>query len=155
MKSSALHFSERLSNEFIPYPLLLLADETKEAINNYIHQCEIYLIKNKNQVVGVCAIQEIDTYTIEIKNLAIIKEHRNCGIGSWCIQKVKEIYPAKIVLVGTGDASSSSLRFYKKNGFKPHAIRKDFFLNNYDHPIIENGRQLIDQIVLKNESAKY
>lgn len=153
MKYSELLFSKKLNDESTPYPLLLLADETIDAINKYIHQCDIYLIKNKNLVIGVCAIQEITPDTIEIKNLAITQEYQNCGIGTWCIRKVKEIYPTKIALVGTGDASDHALRFYQKNGFKPYTVRKDFFLNNYDHAIIENGIQLIDQIVLKYQPA--
>lgn len=154
MKFLALRFSKRIVNEAIPYKHLLLADESIQAINKYIHRCDLYLVTDNELTIGVCAIQEIDAFNIEIKNLAIIKEYRNCGVGSWCIQKVKEIYPTKIVLVGTGDASKNALRFYKKNGFKPHCLRKDFFLKNYDHPIIENGLQLIDQIILKYQSAK-
>ncbi len=149
MKCSKLHLREKSRNESIPYPLLLMADESIDVINSYIHQCDIYLIKNNDLTIGVCAIQKVDSFTIEIKNLAITIDYRNFGIGSWCLQKVKEIHPAKIVLVGTGDASINALRFYMKNGFKPHTIRKSFFLNNYDHPIIENGIQLKDQIILK------
>ena len=149
MTYSELNLRERLSDEPIPYRLLLMADESVDVINKYIHECEIYLVSNGDNSIGVCAIREIDTSTIEIKNLAIIKTYRNFGVGSWCIRKIEEIYSDKDVLVGTGDASLSALRFYRKNGFKRHAIRKDFFLNTYEHPIIENGIQLKDQIVMK------
>lgn len=148
MKHSELTFKKRINEDPIPYPILLLADESIKAINKYIHECDIYLIKINNNSIGVCAIQEIDSSSFEIKNLAITEKYRNQGIGSWCLQKIEDCYPTKNLLVGTGDASLSALRFYIKNGFKKHTIRKDFFLNNYDQPIIENGIRLKDQIVL-------
>jgi len=41
----------------IPYELLLLADETKEAINKYIFDCTIFTLINEksNDLVGVMA----------------------------------------------------------------------------------------------------
>ena len=149
MNYSELNLRKKLKDESVPYQLLLLADESVDAINKYIHESEVYLIRSGDNTIGVCTIQKRDTSTIEIKNLAVTSTYRNRGVGSWCIKKIEEIYPDKDLLVGTGDASFSALRFYKKNGFKRHAIRKDFFLNTYDHPIIENGIQLKDQIVLK------
>lgn len=148
MKNSDLNLIENSKLDSIPYQLLLLADESIHAIDKYIHQCKLYLKKSNDNTVGVCAIHEMDASTIEIKNLAVLEEFRNGGVGSLCIQKIDAIYPDKGILVGTGDGSLEAIRFYKKNGFKQHAIRKDFFLNNYNEPILENGIQLKDQIVL-------
>jgi aminoglycoside 6'-N-acetyltransferase I len=149
MKSADLILIEKSGNEPIPYSLLLLADASIHAIDKYIHKCTIYLITSGNNTLGVCAIQEVDANTIEIKNLAVSEEFRNCGVGSCCLQKIEAIYPLKNILVGTGDGSLDALRFYKKNGFEALAIRKNFFLNNYHNPIVENGMQLRDQIVLR------
>jgi ribosomal protein S18 acetylase RimI-like enzyme len=133
----------------IPYELLLLADESTNAIDKYVHDCKSHLVKYHLKTIGVCAIQEIESQTIEIKNLAIINDYQNKGIGSWCLQEIEKIYKRKYILVGTGDSSLDALRFYKRNGFEQDAIRKDYFLANYDQAIIENGIQLRDQIVLK------
>ncbi len=149
MKISELKLNKKLNHEPIPYQLLLLADETVKSINKYIHNCEIYLLRSDRKTIGVSALKEIDGCTIEIKNLAIIEKYRSCGVGSWCLQKIEEIFPNKNLLVATGDGSIDALRFYKKNGFKKYAIRKNFFLKNYDHTIFENGIQLKDQIVMK------
>ena len=52
--------------------------------------------------------------------------------------------------VGTGD-SPLTLPFYKKCGFiESHRVKK-FFIDNYDHPIFEGGKQLVDMIYLKKE----
>ena len=54
----------------------------------------------------------------------------------------------RILRVGTGD-SQLTLPFYKKCGFiESHRI-KNFFTDNYDHPIFECGVQLIDMVYLE------
>ena len=54
----------------------------------------------------------------------------------------------KTLTLGTGD-NEKTLNFYKKRGFvKTHTI-KNFFIDNYSHPIFENGKQLVDMICLK------
>ena len=42
----------------------------------------------------------------------------------------------------------SMVPFYEKFGFSPVYTVKDFFLDNYEAPIIENGIQLTDMIYL-------
>ena len=50
------------------------------------------------------------------------------------------------LLAGTGD-SSLTVPFYESCGFRECGRVKDFFLENYDHPIFEAGRQLTDMVV--------
>ncbi len=52
------------------------------------------------------------------------------------------------LLIGTGK-NDKILSFYKKHGFIYSHTVKNFFVDNYDHTIIENGKQLIDMIYLK------
>lgn len=137
----------------MPYSLLLLADESKEAIDKYIADCEIYVIKNYSKDLGACAVQLMNNHTIEIKNLAILPLYRNLGIGRWCLQQIEAKYKGKDILVGTGDSSLDALRFYQNNGFVKFDIRKNFYLDNYPHPIMENGTQLKDQIVLRKAAT--
>lgn len=54
------------------------------------------------------------------------------------------------MLVGTGD-SPATLNFYKACGFTFSHVEKDFFVKNYDHPILENGKELRDMIYLRQE----
>jgi len=54
------------------------------------------------------------------------------------------------MLVGTGEAPSI-LSFYESLGFKESGRIKNFFTDNYDHPMFENGVQLIDMIYLKKD----
>lgn len=48
------------------------------------------------------------------------------------------------MLVGTGDVPSA-LGFYNKCGFTESHRIKNFFIDNYDHPMFEDGKQLVDR----------
>jgi len=74
------------------------------------------------------------------------------GYGSKLIQYISEFYrnTYKTMIVGTGNVPKS-LRFYKKNGFHVSHRIDNFFTDNYDHPMFEDGVQLVDMIYLKKE----
>ncbi|MBK1895175.1 GNAT family N-acetyltransferase [Chryseobacterium paridis] len=136
----------------IPYDLLLLADETEEAINKYISNCEVYLLIQNGQRIGVIALHKNTDTELEIKNMAIIDRYRNKGLGSILINKAKEMAKENhysSLLVGTSDTGFQQIRFYEKNGFIKKEIRKDFFIKNYPAPVFENGLQMKDMIVLE------
>ncbi|OCA72709.1 GCN5 family acetyltransferase [Chryseobacterium contaminans] len=144
-------FSKIEKNSEIPYELLLLADETVEAINQYIYKCDIYLLHDDTGSIAVMALCKNSDTELEIKNIAVIESYRSKGIGSILIKKAKEIAldnHYKVLSVGTSDTGFQQIRFYEKNGFKKTGIRKDFFIENYPSPIYENGLQMRDMILL-------
>lgn len=54
------------------------------------------------------------------------------------------------MMVGTGD-SIQTVSFYESCGFHySHAI-PDFFILNYDHPIVEDGKILRDMLYFRKE----
>ena len=55
-----------------------------------------------------------------------------------------------VLQVGTGD-SPLTIPFYEKCGFVRNHVVKNFFTDNYDHPIFEGGVQLKDMIYLRKE----
>lgn len=55
-----------------------------------------------------------------------------------------------VMFVGTGDCYLS-LSFYKSCGFKESHRVKNFFVDNYDHLMFEDGVQLVDMVYLKWE----
>ena len=54
----------------------------------------------------------------------------------------------QILQVGTGD-SPLTVPFYEKCGFVRSHYIKNFFTDNYDHPIFECGVQLVDMVYLR------
>lgn len=136
-------------NEY-PYELLLLADETEEAIAKYIHNSKVYVAKNNGNTIAVFCLYELDENTVELKNIAVSESFQNKGIGSRLISFIKELVKVTYskLIVGTADSGIDQIRFYERNGFKKFGLRKNFFIENYELPIIENGIQLKDMILL-------
>ncbi len=141
-----------LSGEHIPYDLLLLADETIEAIEGYIHESEVYVIENEERFIGVCVLQPVDSSVIEIVNIAVDREYQGKGIGhsllSDAIRRAKEMGYSELI-IGTGDMATRQISLYESVGFKKYGIRKDFFLEKFPDPIFEDGIQLRDMVMLK------
>ena len=50
--------------------------------------------------------------------------------------------------VCTGD-SPLTVPFYERCGFTTYDITRNYFLEHYDHPIYEGGRQLKDRVCMK------
>lgn len=150
MKDFTFHKVDKESD--IPYELLLLADETREAIDQYIFKSDIYVLNDNLRDIAVMALYKNSDTELEIKNMAVTSDFRSQGIGSILIDNAKQI--AKLnhyssLLVGTSDTGFQQIRFYEKNGFVKKKIRKDFFIQNYPTPIFENGIQMRDMIVLE------
>lgn len=131
--------------------LLLLADEQKEMVERYLHKSKMYVIDDCG-VKGEITVTCLENGVLEIKNLAVVPEYQNQGYGRKLIDFICEKYKSlyKILQVGTGD-SPLTIPFYEKCGFKKSHIVKNFFIDNYDHPIIESGVRLIDMVYLQRQ----
>jgi N-acetylglutamate synthase-like GNAT family acetyltransferase len=138
--------------EEIPYQLLLLADETKEAIDKYILDSEIFVMEKHDEIIALYALKAINTKQIEIKNIAVSTNLQGKGIGSFLLndafERAKDL-GFQSLLIGTGDASLRQLTLYQREGFTKYEVINDFFIDNYPEAIFENGRQLRDMVVLE------
>jgi len=140
------------AGEDIPYELLLLADETKEAIDRYIPGAEIYVHEKENRPIAVIVLQAAGNEGIEIKNIAVESGFQGNSIGTAMIHTIAAMAMQRgctHLLIGTGDHATRELALYRKLGFKDFKVIKDFFIDNYPEPIFENGNQLKDMILLK------
>ncbi len=128
--------------------LLLLADEPKEMVERYLSDGTMYVIDDCG-VKGEIVVLDVGNEVLEIKNLAIVPEFQRKGYGRKLIEFVCDHYKNKfsVVQVGTGD-SLLTVPFYEKCGFTKSHIIKNFFIDNYDHPIYESGVLLKDMICL-------
>lgn len=146
-----LHIRLLDPNEEIPYHLLLLADETVEAIHKYVFDSSVYIAQIHTTIIGVFCLYRNSETEIEIKNIAIKETFQNLGYGSILIDFIKKEAQKnfKTLIVGTADVGYKQIRFYERNGFKVFDRRKNFFIENYPYPIIENGKELKDMILLK------
>lgn len=87
----------------------------------------------------------------ELKNIAVYPDCQRRGYGKAMIDFLFSYYTdCRVLLVRTGD-SPDILNFYKKCGLTESHRIQNFFTDNYNHPIYEKGKQLIDMIYLKRE----
>lgn len=131
--------------------LLLLADEQEDMVERYIERGTMYVLAD-NGVKCECIVTDEGNGILEIKNIATIPEFQRKGYGKALIDFLAAKYKGQYALiqVGTGD-SPLTIPFYEKCGFVRSHIMKNFFVDHYDHPIVECGIQLIDMVYLQRK----
>lgn len=134
-------------------PLLLLGDEQESMIDRYLGRSTLYAAEQEGQTVGVMAFVRLSEQLYELKNLAVAPEWQGQGIGKWMVGELCRMCRergAQALRAGTGE-SPKTMGFYRACGFVPCGREPDFFLRNYDHPIVEDGVTLRDMIYLEKK----
>lgn len=129
--------------------LLLLADEQENMIDKYLERGDMFALF-EGDLKSICVVTKEGDGTFEIKNIATEPKYQGKGYGKKLIEYVVEFYEDECdtLLVGTGD-SDLTIPFYRRCGFEESHRIKNFFTDNYDHPIYECGKQLVDMVYLK------
>lgn len=127
---------------------LLLADEDIKMIEKYLHRGELFALYDDG-LRSVCVVTRESDDVCELKNIATYENCHGNGYGSKLISHISEHFKGmyKTMVVGTGDVPWI-IRFYQKNGFGISHRIKNFFTDNYDHPMFEDGVQLSDMVYL-------
>ena len=128
--------------------LLLLADEDLTMIEKYLYRGEMFALYD-DDLKSVCVVTQESEDICELKNIATYEKWHGKGYGSKLLDHIFSYYKGKYttMLVGTGDVPWI-VQFYQKNGFKSSHRIKNFFTDNYDHPMFEEGVQLVDMVYL-------
>lgn len=138
----------------IPYDLLILADPSIEAINEYINCGKCYAAYMQSEIIGAYVIIEKENQIYELMNIAIAEKYQGKGLGKLlvndAIERVKHDN-AVVLEVGTGNSSIDQLAFYQKCGFRIVGVLRDYFKERYEEKIIENGIECIDMILMRME----
>ena len=129
--------------------LLLLADEQEDMIDRYLDRGTMYVLEDDG-IKAECVITDEGDGILEIKNIATDPAHQRQGYGKALIDFVAGQYAGaySILQAGTGD-SPLTVPFYEKCGFARSHTIPNFFTDNYDHPIIEDGAELVDMVYLQ------
>lgn len=146
-----LHVVQKNRDAYLP--LLLLADPSEEMIRRYLLDGELYAwLTEEEETVGVLHLLEVDPGVVEIKNMAVRELYQGQGHGKQLIDAVlKRLRERGMnqVIVYTGNSSIGNLAFYQKVGFRMMNIEHDYFLNEYQTPIFENGIRCRDRVHLE------
>ena len=126
--------------------LLLLGDEQEDMIDRYLERGTLHILEDGG-VKAVCVVTEEGDGVLEIKNLAVHPDHQRKGYGRAMLDHIARMYAQThhTLQLGTGD-SPLTVPFYEACGFVRDHILPNFFVENYDHPIFEEGVQLIDMV---------
>jgi GNAT superfamily N-acetyltransferase len=131
--------------------LLLLADEQEDMIDRYLERGDMFVLHDGGEVKAECVITKEADGVYELKNIAVAPGSQGRGYGRALIEFVFTRYAdLSTLLVGTGD-SPATLGFYHRCGFVESHRVSNFFTDNYDHPMFEDGKQLVDMVYLKRE----
>ncbi len=148
--------------------LLLLADEQWDMVELYLHRGEMFaayaedgtLTKAGSALVPDRAlgcmivtdegVDERGLRIAEVKSLAVDPAHQRSGIGRALLEFAAQHAAREhdILRVGTGD-SPLTVPFYEACGFMRSHVLPNFFIENYDHPIVEAGVQLKDMVIFE------
>lgn len=144
-----MEFREIRENKKQLLPLLLLADEQESMIDRYLDRGSLYVLEDP-ELRCECVVTDEGSGILEVKSLATLPSFQNRGYGRAMLDFIARRYRGEysILQVGTGE-SPSTLPFYERCGFVYSHRVKDFFLENYDHPIFEGGVRLRDMVYLR------
>ena len=134
--------------------LLLEADPSKDMVNNYLKDGELFVLTYKDDVACVAVVIKIDDETIELKNIATKKVYRRQGYGKKMLKYLADNYKQKYkrMLVGT---SENNIPFYVKQGFDRYEKTiKNYFIDNYDEEIWDEDLQCIDMYYYTKDLKK-
>ncbi len=135
--------------------LLLIADEQISMIERYLFRGDMFALYD-GDVRTICVTTQEQAGIYELKNIVTVPKYQRKGYGQKLIAFIVDYYKksGSELYVGTGD-SPMTLRFYERCGFVKSHVAKNFFIDNYDHPMYEDGQQLIDMIYLKMNLGEY
>ncbi|WP_340373649.1 GNAT family N-acetyltransferase [Peribacillus sp. FSL E2-0218] len=134
-----------------PLHLLLLADPSKEMVEDYLGKGICFVAERDKQILGVYVLLQKGTDMMEIKNIAVDEKHHGKGIGRQLIGHAigyarEQGY--KLMEIGTGNSSIGQLALYQKCGFRIVGVDRDFFTKHYSEALYENGIQCRDMVRL-------
>ena len=131
--------------------LLLLGDEQETMIDRYLERGDMYVMFDRyDRAIAVAVVTDEGEGVCELKNIAVAPDGQRRGYGAALIEHLCDGRKGRChtMLVGTG-STVGTLKFYEHCGFTYSHTVKDFFTDNYDHKIIEDGKELRDMIYLR------
>ena len=152
MENLDIRIIAEYKKEFLP--LLLLEDESESQIDKYLERGELFALYD-GDLKSICLVTDEGNGTLEIQNLATDERYQRQGYALKLINHIAEHYKGRYdkTILGTGDVPGI-LEFYERRGFAVTHRLPDYFTENYDHPMIEDGVLLKDKVYLERKVKK-
>jgi ribosomal protein S18 acetylase RimI-like enzyme len=132
-------------------PLLLLGDESESQIGKYLTRGELLALYD-GDLKSACVVTDEGGGTLEIQNIATDERYQRQGYASTLMEHIAGHYKGRYdrIILGTGDVPSM-LAFYERRGFAVTHRLPDYFTENYDRPMMEDGVLLKDKVYLERK----
>ena len=133
--------------------LLLKADQSKEMINKYLSNGELFVLTNDDEPACIAVTIKIDNDTIELKNIVTKENYREKGFAKKMIKYLVDNYKTryKKMIVGT---TENNIPFYVKQAFdKYEKTIKNYFVDNYDKEI-KDGNLICTDLIYYSRDLK-
>ena len=131
-------------------PLLLIGDEQEDMVARYLDRGALFALYDGGALKSVAVITDEGGGLCELKDLATWPAEQGKGYATALLEHLFARYAGRFshMQVGTGE-NPATLAFYRGRGFADHHRLPGFFLEHYDHPIVEGGVRLRDMICLR------
>ena len=132
-----------------------LADDSPAEVARYIGLGEVLVARDGELIVGHAQVLELeDPRELELKSLAVIEARQGEGIGTLLVAAVVahcRERGGRRLIVSTAAASTASLRFYQRRGFRMFRVVQDVFGPAHGYPpgLLIDGIPLRDQVFLE------
>ena len=131
----SINIKKEIDNKEQYLDLLLEADPSKEMVNKYLSDGELFVLTYNDEPVCIAVTIKKDSDTVELKNIVTKENYRENGYAKKMIKYLVDNYKTryKKMIVGT---TQNNIPFYVKQGFdKYEKTIKNFFTDNYDEEI--------------------
>ncbi len=154
LKDDVIMFEKVKLNEEPPMDLLLLADPSYQRVMEHLKSGICMVYKEDNCIVGSYILVMLDSERIELVNIAVKASKQGVGIGKKLLDHAIAYATEnqfKEMIVGTGNSSINQIAFYQKAGFRLIDVIFDFFIQDNEAPIYENGVWCRDMLRFKKQ----
>ncbi len=139
-------------------PLFELAEDSRTQLGEYLYQGRVLLARRGSVTLGHLQLVETDggAGEIELKNMAVVPEHRGEGVGRALVASAILRCRAEgwsRMVVATAAADTGNLRFYQRLDFRFLSVERDAFIpaTGYPDAIVIDGIPLLDRIWLSQD----
>ena len=124
--------------------LLLEADPSKERIEKYLENGELFVLTYHEELVCIAVVTKIDNNICELKNISTVEKYRGQGYGKKMIKYLLDNYKQRYHKMRVG-TTENNIPFYVKQGFdKYEKTIKNFFVDNYKEDIWDKNLHCTD-----------
>ena len=145
---------KKIENKEDYIDLLLEADPSRDMIDKYLNDSDVYALKKEDELISIAVILHIDRKTLELKNIVTKENYRNKGYAKTLLKSLCGNYKQKYdrMLVGVAE---NNIPFYVKQGFdKYEKTIKNFFIDNYKEEIKDGDLVCTDLIYYSKDLKK-